>query len=286
MTFLQYLQSKDLFPSTIQQYTNEIHRYEVFLIKKGKHIDTAIKKDIIEYLKYPHRTSGRKQLSNKTKATILGIINHFYNYMIQHHDSTHNPAQHIKIRATKTKHLYHLFTFDELVQFCDLYYSHIYLQIIPPTPIQQKHYISLTLAAFQGLHLREIHALAEEHFDLRKATLTIPPSHKVNGRILPLQAAQIGVIMSYFEQHEWNNTAQLNTTHNNTTPHHNMRKLHPKYMHFKQLRASIITHWIKTHGLRKAQYRAGHKYISSTEHYLDNDFESLQKDLDNFHPLS
>ena len=63
------------------------------------------------------------------------------------------------------------------------------------------------------------------------------------------------------------------------------KKIYPKFTDFKQLRASIITHWIQTEGLRKAQYKAGHKYISSTEEYIANDFESLKNDINRFHPL-
>ncbi|GEM_PF-3189705 len=35
----------------------------------------------------------------------------------------------------------------------------------------------------------------------------------------------------------------------------------------KQLRASVIVKWLKMYNLRKAQYLAGHRYISSTEAY-------------------
>jgi integrase/recombinase XerD len=65
-----------------------------------------------------------------------------------------------------------------------------------------------------------------------------------------------------------------------------LRNILPKFEDFTQIRASVITNWIKVHGLRKAQYLAGHRYISSTENYLANDFESLQNDLENFHPLN
>ncbi len=52
-----------------------------------------------------------------------------------------------------------------------------------------------------------------------------------------------------------------------------------------QLRSSVITHWIKTYGLRKAQYMAGHKSIVSTEEYLPNHIEDLADDINNFNPF-
>jgi len=59
----------------------------------------------------------------------------------------------------------------------------------------------------------------------------------------------------------------------------------PSIQNVKQIRASVITHWIKTHNLREVQYKAGHRYLSSTEAYLVNDIESLQEDITKYHPI-
>ena len=62
-------------------------------------------------------------------------------------------------------------------------------------------------------------------------------------------------------------------------------KLEPKVKTLQQLRASVITHWIKTLNLREAQHRAGHRYVSSTEAYLINDLGGLAEDAARFHPI-
>ena len=46
-----------------------------------------------------------------------------------------------------------------------------------------------------------------------------------------------------------------------------------------------ITKWLKQHNLREAQYLAGHKYVSTTESYLQNDMEGLKEEINQFHPL-
>ncbi len=53
----------------------------------------------------------------------------------------------------------------------------------------------------------------------------------------------------------------------------------------RQLRASVITDWIKALNLWEAQYRAGHRYVSSTEAYLVNDLEGMAEDVARFHPI-
>lgn len=56
-------------------------------------------------------------------------------------------------------------------------------------------------------------------------------------------------------------------------------KINPSVPNIKQIRASVITKWVKQYNLRKAQYLAGHRYISSTESYLRNEMEGLKKEV-------
>ena len=64
-----------------------------------------------------------------------------------------------------------------------------------------------------------------------------------------------------------------------------VRKINPSVQNAKQIRASVITKWVKQYNLRKAQYLAGHRYISSTESYLQNDVEGLKEEIQPYHPL-
>lgn len=62
---------------------------------------------------------------------------------------------------------------------------------------------------------------------------------------------------------------------------------HPKQtcLTARQVRASVITYWLKNHNLREVQYMAGHKYVSSTERYQLNNLDTLQKKIEEYHPL-
>ena len=64
-----------------------------------------------------------------------------------------------------------------------------------------------------------------------------------------------------------------------------LQKHAPKVESLLHLRASVITKWLKKYNLRKAQYLAGHRYISSTEKYLTNDLEGLSEEINKYHPL-
>jgi len=147
----------------------------------------------------------------------------------------------------------------------------------------QGHYIALTLIAYQALRLQEIENLTQNDFDLRKATVNIHQSRKGAARKLPLEASQIGVLLQFYADGE--DTLLIPNRNHFTHLTVPLKKLHNKFCDFRQIRASKITHWLKLYGLRKAQHLAGHKSIKSTEQFLAGEFETLQNDMDNFHPL-
>jgi len=160
------------------------------------------------------------------------------------------------------------------------YYNHI--QIPNPTNLLN---IRGTKKKILYKILSEWKAIKIEDIDLIKGTIFIKSTRKSNQRKLSLQASQLGFLYAFLKDR--NDTDNLLFT---STPElqkwaKKLRKLYPKYTDFKQIRASIITYWIQTEGLRKAQYKAGHRYISSTESYLSNDLESLKDDISQFHPL-
>jgi len=168
---------------------------------------------------------------------------------------------------------------------------------------------------YQGLTTRELQRITLADLDLNKATVKISGTKKSNERNIPLNASQIGTLIHYLNEIRPQFLAFLNTENEQLflplpeagrlvvskvelTKVNNpdlmgviknlskqVKTLESKFVNFKQIRASVITHWIKTTGLRKAQYLAGHRYISSTENYLPNDLQSLTEDITKYNPF-
>jgi integrase/recombinase XerD len=65
-----------------------------------------------------------------------------------------------------------------------------------------------------------------------------------------------------------------------------LKKINNTFINLKQIRTSVIVNWLKQYNLRKVQYLAGHRYISSTERYQQDDLESLHKTINIYHPFS
>jgi len=166
--------------------------------------------------------------------------------------------------------------------------------------------VVLSILIYQGINTNETGTIELDDLDLIKATIKIQ-NKKTPKRTLPLKAVQIGLIMYYlqntrpqlleYQTKESNKLFLLlpksgSKTANNDTLKHLFKPLvkqvkiiDKQFVSFKQIRASVITDWLKTQGLRKAQYLAGHSTITSTENYLPNNIDNLIEDINKLHPF-
>jgi len=143
----------------------------------------------------------------------------------------------------------------------------------------------LSLVVHQGLTVSELEKLESSHLDLRQGTIYIPAGRKSNSRTLKLEASQVMELARAKE----NSTGKLvsdkplrNTGHQLCKE---LRQVNTEVKNLRQLRASVISHWLKTENLRQVQYKAGHKHVMSTEKYLQQNLEGLKEALKKHHPL-
>jgi site-specific recombinase XerD len=301
--FIQHLQSKNHSVRTQQTYLRNVNDFLKWFEKDPLN---CTKKDIVNFLDYLHT----KDCSSKTKSLFIISLNHYFNFL----QLPTNPTALLKIRGTKKKTLYRIYTPEELTQLFDNYY-HFYIQGFDDSKIpdnmkqrsllsKYRNYIMLGFAVHQGLTAKELHRLCINDIDLIKAVVNVKAAHKTNARTLPLHASQIGALMHYIqsirpqflqgneqtlfipfydEGNTQKNTATLYGCLQNFTNH--IKAIDKNFVNLKQIRASVITHWLKLHGLRKTQHLAGHRYISSTENYLANNLAGLTDDILKYNPF-
>ena len=150
----------------------------------------------------------------------------------------------------------------------------------------------------QGLGTTDLGNLKTEYLKLSKGKIYVPSTKRSNARELELRPWQIMGLMEYLNEvlpllqgRSGAHTDKLfptGTRFSVTTSQimKKLRKHNQKVRDIKQLRASVITNWLGQHNLRKVQYMAGHRYISSTERYLTDDLENLHEMVNSFHPIS
>ncbi len=173
---------------------------------------------------------------------------------------------------------------------------------------KERNAIILNLLINQGTTTKEIDKMLLQDIDLIKATIKIRGGKRSNERNLQLKAEQIGLLINYIQ----NIRPQFLTSRNQESeklffPYPNtgnqksrkpesitdlfkpltaqVKTLEQHFLNFKQVRASVITNWLKVYGLRKTQYMAGHRYIRGTEYYLPNNLEDLTNDISKHHPF-
>ena len=161
---------------------------------------------------------------------------------------------------------------------------------------KQRNKAFLSLLINQGLTTPEVAKLTLKNLKLKEGQVFISGSRKSNQRTLELKSNQIIELMEYqyTTRNELLKYQPCPTSGGESatellflsTPtagkqkvtgsgkldiwkglRNDIRKHNPKFINFKQVQTSVITHWLKNHNLRQVQQMAGHRYISSTEAY-------------------
>lgn len=225
-----------------------------------------------------------------------------------------NPAKRIKIQAVRKQRIYQILTPQELQQLYEAYE-------VPKEDDKRSHHnwfhsyklsrernkVIIGLLINQGITTAEAKRILTDDLDLRNGTIDIRGGRKGKDRTLELKSHQIMDLMEYqyktrtelvkFQKEETKHLFLSTPSSGRTTVEKSgtlniwkhitgeLKTQNPKVINFKQVRASVITHWLKQYNLRQVQYRAGHRHIHSTEEYLINDIEDLQTEIDRYHPL-
>jgi integrase/recombinase XerD len=232
------------------------------------------------------------RMENKSKKhinTMLRSIRNYYDYLKSIGEATVNPAANLYLKGIRHKLPHDILSLESLQQ---LYQSY---PVIDNRSKRNK--IILGMLIYQGITTDELMKLTTGDVKLQEGKVHIPGSKHSNSRSLELKSFQV------LELHEYINqirpgliiqpTDQLfismeGSVNMKNSLHHLFRALkrtNPGIRNAKQIRASVITAWLKTNNLRQVQYMAGHRYVSSTERYQLNNLEGLKDQVDKYHPL-
>jgi integrase/recombinase XerD len=300
--FTNYLLKKNYSSTTIESFLADVERFKIWLEKENVEIENVTYNDMTSFLQ------GFGNIAQHTKGCYLRGVKQYFNFLIQQNERTDNPAEFIQLKGLKRKtlydilnrqeldNLYHSYTLPDEANSKDKNQNWFKAKVLA----QKRNKVILGLMLYQALDARDLKLLTVKDVKLREGKIFVPGTRKSNERELKLEALQIIDVMEYL----LTTRKELLQLMGKQSEHlfisigtservanilgylvKRLKQLNKKVTSMKQLKASVIVHWLKLYNLRQVQYMAGHRYVSSTESFLVNEMDGMIEDIEKYHPI-
>ncbi len=300
--FKTYLQKLGNGENTIRQKLNYVGYFLNWLENEHLLPEDARYNDLLNFIDYCNLDgNSKKHINSKLRS-----IRNFYEYLKTKNRDLINPALNLHIKGIRHKLPSGIISYPAL--------ESLYQNYPNKTLREKRNKVILSLLVYQGITTGELHRLEPFHLKLKQGRMHIPGTRKSNNRVLELKPFQILELHEYLmkvrpkilkqlkqpkparKPDKINQTRlkdqlfiSINGSENikNSLLHmfKGLQRENLQVTSPKQIRASVITWWLRNYNLRQVQYMAGHKYVSSTERYQLNNLDKLQGRLEKLHPL-
>ena len=280
--FILYLSKLGYSRLTIRKSVCDAKKYSNWLSIYNLPISSTTYTNLLDYI-------GHLQSKGTSSAMInshLCNLSLYYSYL-----ELPNIAYNVRLRGVSHAS-HHLLSAENLDQ--------LYHHFIPKLQGIYRYTdpLFLGLIIYQALGEQDLLRMNYADLNLTTGKLYVPGGLKYkSGRQLPLAAHQIIPFQHYLSLHRQENDLlfypQCATFSRLHEQFKNLAKqvqtlsvaLGINFICFNQLRQSRFTLWIQSYGLRKAQYLAGFKYVSTMEAYRQRDTSDLIEGVKKYHPL-
>ena len=280
-TFKNYLIGKGLAEASVDSVYKDLMMFMTWAEDENIESEQTTYVELLSYIKYLQK----RGLKQRTVQCYMGSLKHYFTWVVRRQLRKDNPVQNLNIKGVKRQYLYDIIKKQELEQ---LYESFKITEQDEKNKnqnwfkasqlVSKRNRVILGLMIYQGLGAQELARLEEKDLKLREGKIYIKGNRKSNERELKLESVQILDLMEYTLQIRKDLLAltgketELLFVSNGVSHEFRsimqkmMKKLkeqNPRITSSKQIRASVITSWLKTYNLREVQYMAGHRYVSS-----------------------
>jgi len=304
-TFKKYLESKGQSESTRNRFFKDVMMFINWTEDERIESEFTTYRELLSYIQY----LKIREVKQRTVQLYINSLKHYFSWCVERNLITENPTRNINIKGVKRIYLYDVLKKNELELLLNSFENkneeekeknknQNWFKV--SELVSKRNKVILGLMIYQGLGASELGKLELKDVKLREGLVFIAGGRKSNEREMKLESVQILDLMEY-TLHVRQEILNLNNKTSDCLFVSNgvsnefrsimsklmqkIRKKNPRITSSKQIRASVITGWLKNYNLREAQYLAGHKFVSSTEAYLINDFEDLQEDIGKYHPF-
>ena len=268
---------------SIDSYIYSIGHFLKWMENEVIDVESLVYNDLLDYL----NLLQNRNLSGITINSYVMSVQHYLRYLEKDVEIMKN----LRVRNRRKR----IMTAD-VIPYEKL--EKLYDDFPVGTKHQKRYKAILGLVVFQALNSRDINRFGVNDIDINSGSIYVPSTRTSNSRRLTLNGKQIMSLNVYveevrgtFERGREAESSKLFLT-SGTDLHmvihrlvYNLKKIDNTITNVRQIRASVIHHWLHHYNLREVQYRCGHKYVSSTEAYLDSKLEGLEDELMSYHPL-
>ena len=290
-SFDAYRTKKGYSEKSIRVQDSHIRRFKSWCITQSIDPETITYDQALEFID-SERARG---ILNQSIVREVNSIKIYFDYLQKSHRVKYNVFTRIRIRQRQNRILQSTLISKQLET---IYRDYAGLPLWEHRSgnaerLHVRNVVILGLLVYQGITSGELARLEISHVNLNQGKIYIPMTRKSNARELTLQAGQVMAIKQYIENYlpqyrqYQENYLFPGKKHSDMVASviRKVKKAHPEITDARQIRSSVIMHWLKTNNIRQVQYMAGHKSIRSTEQYRSQDLSNLTRQLELFHPL-
>lgn len=302
--YLNHLREEGYSHLSIRGQQAEILRFTNWLQHNNSSIETLSYSQIMGYI----RSMQQRKVAQSSIQKRVGHLKNYLNWLVKEGFIAHNPILTLSIQGVQKSRFYNIIEPEELEQLYEMYPEEKQIRSASGYyPSQKKNRLArkrnkimLGLLIYQGIRIEELTQLQTTDINIKQGTIRIPGGRRHNERTLKLAPSQIYAMHEYITQvrnviaSEQKQQSELLfiSVHTSKSVHGSvysinkeLKNLHPSIKNLEQIRASVISNWLKHYHIRKVQYMAGHRYVSSTEKYQQYHIEDLQQVINTHTPV-
>lgn len=277
--FETYLHTEQLAASSISGIIKETERYLQWLRSEDiQEPELVNHSDILHHVQH----LKDKGLQPQTINVRIGAVRKYYEHLKVQGQLLKNPVGRLHIKGRIKTVVEQPLSYSELQQ---LYAD--YVQYSKAKSYHLRSTVMLGLVVWQAADTHALKIMEPQHLQPETGMAYLPSSRRSNSRELPLDVKQILPAVHYHATlPQGQSTLIAGNVHNHLT--HliaELKGLNPVVRNLQHIRASVLLHWLKLYDKRRVQYMAGHKWISSTELYEQQETSVLDDQLRRYHPF-
>jgi site-specific recombinase XerD len=277
--FEHYLHQQSFADSTISETIKEVDRF----LKWTQSEDMGEARlftynDLFGYVSFLKESGIQPQTINIR----LCAIRKYYEHLKVAGMVLKNPARHLQFKGITQRITEHPLSYDEMERLYSDYAAYSKMK-----SYHLRNTAMLGLAIWQAADTHTLAIMEPGHVQAIESLAYLPSSKRSNCRKLRLDARQMLGLHQYLDSlPETQERLFTGNIHNHLTRLvQELQGINPVVRNMQHIRASMLLYWLKLYDKRRVQHMAGHKWISSTELYEQQEISKLDDQLRMHHPF-